>query len=127
MAPVWAGNLPCSWFGLQLLENSLRAPYVCCLRGLVSSGEHDDENATPTGEIQPIPWPEVHSHLGYPAASRLAVSQIAGLSLPQAGGNPNLSLLVAQAIEPGFELRREPDGEHARIVSDRIQMSSCSI
>lgn len=94
---------------------------VALLRRLVSGIEHDHDHAATPHEVQAIAGSKVHPHLRDFAFDGLPVSQASGLCLAKASCDPNLSTLVLQSIEPGYELFGLENSEPARTVANWIQ------
>ena len=101
----------------------MRPSNVSRLSRLIASGEHDQENAPATCEIQSIARVKVDPHLGHLAAYRLPVAKIARLRETKSGSDAYLRSLVPKGVKPVLELLRLPNSKRTISVSDRILLS----
>jgi hypothetical protein len=105
----------------KLFGDPLGSPDVPLLRGLVPTGQHDDQNAASACEVQAVARPKVNPHFRYLIADGSPISQVPGLGLTKAGRDAYLASPIRQLVEPRLEFLREADRIHTPIVAKWIQ------
>jgi len=90
------------------------------LGGLIAPGQHHNQNAPASREIQAVARPEIDSHFGNVSADGLPVTEIPCLGKTYSSRDACLPTPIAKRVKPILELLSLEDSEHLAIVSIRI-------
>ena len=90
---------------------------VAPLAVFVAATEQNDNISALPHKVQPIAWPVMNAHFGYPVTDGLDITEVAHGDVPQAGLNANYGATVSQTFNPPRERVAFNDIEHGNIVN----------